>query len=426
MVLIWDLVLEIWNLRFEFMEFSYTVFDSANKIKKGVTEAANLKEATKFLIDHGWFIKKIKPKGKGLGSLFGFGFGHVPLMERVLFVKHVGIMLKSGISFTEALEVISDQATSKRFKRIVSQVAERVKSGQSLSAALAKYPRTFDRLFINIIRVGEESGTLEENLQNLADELEDRLELRRKIQAASFYPAIVLASTFGLGLILAYFVLPKIKKLFESLSFELPLTTQILIWVADVMDKWGQYILLGTVVGVIFLWFLLTRKSVRPYWHWFLLKMPIIRGILINYNLTMINRTLGIMLKSGLTIDQAVLITSQTIKNSVYRKRLKKVLPQIQRGKKISDILAGFKESKRNPLFPLLMIKMIDIGERSGRLDESLSYLAEYFGKEVDNTTKNLGTILEPALLIFVGLIVGFIAISVISPIYQVTARFRG
>jgi len=407
------------------MKFSYTVFDSSNKIQKGVTEAANLKEATKLLISQGWYIKKIKPKGKDRIIFKDFSFGGVSLIDKMLLVKHLGTMLKSGVSFTEALEVINDQTTSKKFKKIVTQVAERVKTGQALSNSLAKYPKYFDPLFINIIQIGEESGTLEENLEHLADELDNRLELQRKIKAASFYPAIILAATFGLGLVLAYFVLPKIKRLFETLNFELPLTTRILIWIADVMDKYGLYIILGIIFGFLFLWFLLTRKFVRPFWHWFLLHMPIIKNIIVNYNLTMINRNLGIMLRSGLTIDQSLSTTTKTIRNGVYQQRLQAVLPQIQRGKKLSDSLASFSHSKKNQLFPLLMIKMIGVGERSGRLDESLSYLADYFEKEVDNTTKNLTTILEPILLMVVGLMVGFVAISVISPLYQVTAQFR-
>ena len=134
---------------------------------------------------------------------------------------------------------------------------------------------------------------------------------------------------------------------------------------------------------------------------------------------------MGILLKSGLTIDQAITITTQTTNNFIYQRKLKKTLPQVQKGKRLADVLAGFKQSKRRPLFPLLVIKMIGVGERSGRLDESLAYLAGYFEKEVDNTTKNLTTVLEPILLIFVGLMVAFIAISVISPIYQVTGQFR-
>ena len=406
------------------MKFNYVAFNAVGKIDKGVIEAANLKEATRLLIDEGWYIKKIAPRGRLKIGFQEFSLGGVSLMDKVLFAKHLETMIKSGINLNEALEVIADQTNSKKFKRIVNQVLARVKAGQNLANALARFPKVFDPLFINIIKVGEESGTFEENLNYLAAELEDRMELKRNIKAAALYPAIVLAATFGLGLVLAYFVLPKITRLFKTLSFELPLSTKILLWTADVMDKYGLGIILGIIGGLVFFRFLTKQKFFKPVWHQLLIKMPIIGSIFINYNLVLINRTLGLLLKSGLTIDRAIIITTETTSNAVYQRKLKNIFPQIQKGKRLADILASFKQSKRKPLFPLLVIKMIGVGERSGRLDESLVYLAEYFEKEVDNTTKNLTTVLEPILLIVVGLVVGFVAISVISPIYQVTGQF--
>lgn len=407
------------------MKFSYIAFDAKNQTQKGVMEAANLTEATKLLLNQGWYIKKIAPQGGFKSGIFSWPvIGRISLMDKVLLVRHLGTMLKSGINLNEAMEVIAAQSTSRKFKRIILEIIELIKAGQSLANALSRYPKIFDPLIINMIKVGEESGTLEANLDYLANELEDRLELRRNIKAASFYPAIVLASTFGLGLVLAYFVLPKISKLFKSMSFELPLPTRILLWAANIMDQYGLYIVLGAIGGVILFRLIISLKFVKPAWHWFLIKMPILGNIFINYNLVLINRTMGILLKSGLTIDQAIVIATETTSNLVYREKLQASLPQIQKGKRFSDILASVKQSKRKPLFPLLMIKMIEVGERSGKLDESLTYVAEYFSKEVDHTTKNLSTVLEPLLLIFVGLMVGFIALSVISPIYQVTGKF--
>lgn len=406
------------------MKFSYIAFDTFNKIHKGITEAANLREATRLLIEKGWYIKKIRPKTGQVG-FFDLGFSGVSLLDKLLLVKHLGTMLKSGISLNEALAVIAEQATAKKFRRIITNVLEQVKAGQTLAGALAKHPRAFDPLFVNIIKVGEQSGTLEENLGYLTSELEDRLDLQQKIKAASFYPAIVLLATFGLGFVLAYFVLPKISRLFKTLNFPLPMSTKILLWLAEILDKYGVYIFLGIIFGLIFFRFLFTRKFFKPLGHWLLLKLPIVGNIVINYNLALISRTLGVLLRSGLTIDQAISATAATSRNVIYQRRLQQSLLQIQKGKRFSDILAGFKESKRLPLFPLLTIKMISIGERSGRLSESLSYLAEYFEKEVDNLTKNLAIVLEPILLIFVGLIIGFVAVSVITPIYQVTGKFR-
>lgn len=407
------------------MKFSYVVLNSLGKTKKGTTDAASLREATQLLIDQGWYIKKITPYGKLKTGFREFNFGGISLVERALLVKHLSTMLKSGINLTEALEVIVNQSNSKSFRKIISQILEKVKTGQGLANTFAQFPKIFDPLFINIIRVGEESGTLEGNLEYLANELEDRLELRRNIKAASFYPAIILSATFGLGIVLAYFVLPKISHLFKTLSFELPWSTKLLLWLAAVMDKYGLIIILGLIGAIILLRVLIAQNFFKPIWHWLVIKMPIIGQVVINYNLVMINRTLGILLKSGLTIDRGIEIVTQTTRNVVYQKRLKEVFPQIQKGKRLADALADLNQSRRKPLFPLLAIKMISVGERSGRLSESFEYLAEYFEKEVNNMTKNLTTILEPVLLIVVGLIVGFVAISVISPIYQITGQLK-
>lgn len=408
------------------MKFKYVVFDSSNKTQKGVIEAANLREANQLLIDQGWFIKKIAPKGKAQGGFnVSVGIGKVSLLDKTLFVKHLGTMLKSGININEALEIISDQTSSPKFKKITRSVLEQVRSGQSLGKALGRYPKVFDPLFINIVKVGEDSGTLEENLEYLSNELEDRLELIRNIKAASFYPAIILGATAGLGLVLSYFVLPQVTRLFTTLDFELPVTTKILLFVAEIMDQHGLWVIGGVIGSIIGFRLLIAQNFAKPAWHWALIKMPVIGGSIVNYNLVMMTRTLSILLRSGLTIDQAMSITIDTSVNRVYKKKIQQILPQIEKGKNLSSILSEFKQSRRHPLFPLLVVKMIAVGERSGRLDESLNYLSEYFAKEVDNTTKNLTTVIEPILLIGVGLAVGFIAISVISPIYQITGQFR-
>ena len=408
------------------MKFYYLVVDASNKLKKGVIDAPNLKTATRLLVEQGWFIKRIFHQRRfsfGSGQL---SFGRVSLLDKVLLAKHLGAMIRSGISINEALDVIIQQSASPKFKKIVKSVAEKVQTGQSLSNSFARFPRVFDSFFVSIIRVGEDSGALEDNLEYLSGELEDQLDLRRKIKAASFYPAIVLTATIGLGLILAYFVLPKIRDLFSTLQFDLPLSTRILLKVAEIFDHYGLYIIFG-LVGAIVAWRILIQlKPIKPRWHALLLKMPVLGPIFIDYNLTVIARTMGILLKSGLTIDQALRVAADTTQNLVYRRHLLAGLEQIQRGTQFSVVLSGIKQSKRRPIFPLLSIKMIGVGERTGKLDESFNYLAGYFEKEIDNAAESLTSVLEPVLLLFVGLIVGFVAVSVISPIYQITGQFRG
>lgn len=407
------------------MKFVYQARDGQNKVQKGVTEATSLGAATKFLIDQGWYISKIKPQGHAGLGFQAVSWGRVPHADLSLFIRHLATMIKSGISLVEALEIIFDQTTNQHFKKVIAAIIDQVKSGRTLSSALGRYPRIFDPLIINMLRAGEASGTLEANLWYLADELEDRLELRQKVRTAALYPSIVFLATIVLGVILAYFVLPKISHLFSNLNFELPLTTRILLATAAVLEKSGLYILIGVVVGVALFRFLVTRKFAKPTWHLVLLKLPVLGGVLMHYNLALISRTLGTLLKSGLTIDQAITVTSETVSNVVYQRRLTSALVQVERGKRLADVLAGFKDSRRKPLFPLMAVKMIGVGERSGQLAESLLYLADYFEREVDTTTKNLTTIVEPVLLLVIGLVVAFVALSVISPIYQITGQFN-
>ncbi len=407
------------------MKFNYLAFDSKNQSQRGVVDASSLREATEILISQGWFVKKIYQRARIKDKALEFNFGSVSLVDKVLFVKHLSTMIKSGVTLHEALEVIAEQSAAKKFGKIIKEILIKVKAGQSLGGSLARYPRIFDPLFTNIIKIGEASGTLEENLEYLAGELEARLELRRTIQAASFYPAIILFATFGLGLVLSYFVLPKISRLFNSLNFELPVTTKILLWAADIMDNYGGLIILGVIGIFIGLRILIAQKFAKPIWHRLLLGLPIIGDLIINYNLVMITRTLAILLKSGLTIDRGIEIMIDITNNYIYRQKLKLALPEVRKGKRFCDVLAATDQSKRRPLFSLLLVRMIGVGERSGRLDDSLNYLANYYEKEVANAAKNMTTVLEPVLLLAVGLIVGFVAVSVISPIYQVTSQFQ-
>ena len=406
------------------MKFTYEARDAANRVRKGVTEAPSLREATKLLIDQGWYVSKIKPRRRLSRGVLSFGGGFVPPIDVALFVRHLGTMLKSGISLAEALEAIVEQTTRQRFRRIVSALLARVKSGRTLSSALEAHPRVFDPLIVNMVKVGEASGTLEANLQYLAGELEDRIELRQKVRAASLYPFIVLLTTAGLGLMLAYFVLPKLARLFRTLNVELPLATRILMAVATAIERYGTVMLIGGIAGVILFRFIVTRKFAQPAWHWFLLRLPLVGPVISHYNLAIISRTMGTLLQSGVTIDAAIATTAETISNVRYQERFRRALEQVSRGARLADALGGVKDSKRNPLFPLLAIKMIGVGERSGQLAESFQYLATYFEREVDTTTKNVTTIIEPALLLIIGLLVAFISLSVISPIYQITGQF--
>lgn len=346
-------------------------------------------------------------------------FGGTGLVYKALFAKHLAIMLRSGLPINEALQVAAGSAKGK-LKKVLFNVLTSVSAGHTLSASLALYPKIFSQSFISAVQAGESAGTLEGNLAHQAIQLEKEKELVSKIRGAMFYPLIVLAAAFILGLGMAFLVLPKITPLFEGLKMNLPFTTRALIWFSHFVQKHGVILFLGIILFVAFFVWLVRQKFSRPVTHWLLLKAPFMGRISRNANLARFARTLGMMLKSGLNIDEALDITQKTVGNYYYQKFLAKVSLSISKGSKLSDNL-----QLASGLFPIMIVSMVKVGEESGNLEETLLYLADFYDAEVDVATKSLSTIIEPLLLIVIGSVVGFLALSIITPIYNITGGMK-
>lgn len=345
--------------------------------------------------------------------------GGVSLAQKVEFARNLAVMIKSGLTIVDALRITRNSAQGK-FKNSIEGVLKSVESGNSLSSSLARYPKIFSGMFVSATYAGESSGTLEKNLDNLAEHLEKKKELTSKIKGAMLYPIVVLIAAFILGLAMAFLVLPKIIPLFEGLKTDLPLTTRILIKSSHFIDAHGLALFLGIVIFVVFMSWLLKQKFVFPITHWLWLRTPIVKRIIINSNLATFNRTLGLMLKSGLNINEALSVLNDTFNNYYYKKIIYKANESVSRGIKLSNHLAQYEK-----LFPKMVVSMIKVGEESGNLEETLYYLANYYEVEVDNATKSLSTAIEPILLIFIGLFVGFLALSIITPIYSITGSIK-
>lgn len=343
----------------------------------------------------------------------------VSITQKLIFARYLSILLRSGLTITEALNIIHDQATGK-FKKIVKEILTTVQSGNLLSSALKKYPKVFSNLFISAVYAGESSGTLENNLNNIAEQLETEKELRAKIKSAMVYPVIVLVATSFLGMAMAFLVLPKITPLFEGMDMKLPATTRLLIWISNLVQMHGTLIFIGLLGFVIFFLWIIKQSFFKPISHFVILHIPIIKNVSKNNNLANFSKTLGTLLKSGLTIDQAMEIVKNTTSNYYYRRCLGKMSKRIGQGSKLSENLLLYEK-----YFPKLVISMIGVGERSGNLEESLFYLAEFYAIEVDNATKSLSTAIEPILLIGIGLAVGGMAMAIVTPIYQITGGMQ-
>ncbi len=344
-----------------------------------------------------------------------FSIGKVKLEQKALFAKHLSVMLKSGLPITESLSIAAESAQGK-LKKVLEGVFTSVESGNSLSSSFARYPKVFSELFVSATEAGELSGTLEENLEGLAQQLQKEKELSEKIKGAMLYPIVVLSAAFLLGLAMAFFILPKITPLFEGLKMDLPFTTRALIAGSNFIQNHGTIFLISLFAFIAFMSWLLKQKFMHPITHKLFLKLPILRNLTKNTNIARFCRSLGTLLKSGLTIDEALDISKHTLGNHYYRNALEKVSTHVGTGTKLSVNLSGF-----DKLFPVMVTRMVRVGEESGKLEDTLLYLADFYEVEVETDTKSLSTVIEPILLIIIGLVVGFLALSIITPIYNIT-----
>jgi len=343
----------------------------------------------------------------------------VPLNEKIMFTKHMSMMVRSGMSEIESIKLVERQVKSRGLRIILKDIIEGLENGQFLSATLKPYEHVFGRLFISIISLGEVSGTLSENLNFLSDELKESQKLRSKVKSAMIYPMIILVATLGVVSALVLFVLPRILPIFSSLGAELPLTTRILIAVAGFLQNYFFLLVLGAVMLFIIFIIVMRIKVVKYIFHRILLVTPFAGEISKRYNMANFTRTLGILLRSGVKIVEAVTTTSDIMENLVYRKALIEASEYVQRGEALYDYL-----EKKTSIFPPTVSRMIEVGEKTGNLDENLDYLAEFYKEEVNENVANLSSVLEPALLLIMGGLVGFVAISIIMPIYQITQAF--
>lgn len=348
-------------------------------------------------------------------------FSHVGLVDKLLFTKHLAVMLKSGITLAESLSTLTEQTKSSALKEVILSLQKDIRNGQTLADALKKHTKVFDLFYISLIDIGEQSGTLEENLAYLAEHLGKSYALRKKVQGALLYPAIVLSALGVIGLALTFFVLPRLVDLFKSLNADLPLSTKMLLFVAEHVKNEGHIILPVFIVVCILLRLLLIQPRMKPYTHAVYIRLPVLGPFLQNSQMASICRDLGVMLKSGLSIRAALDIQYKNTTNYVFQEYIGRLQRSVNKGQSIADELSA----KHFTLIPPIATRMIAVGEKTGKLDEIFLYLADFFEEEVDDEAKNLSVVLEPIILLIVGLAVAFVALSIISPIYQLTGSIE-
>lgn len=341
----------------------------------------------------------------------------VSLTQKVFFTENLRVMIHAGLSMSESLSTLTLQAESKSLKMIIGTLKADVESGKLLSISMAKFPRVFPQVFVSMIQIGEVSGTLEESLGELTQQMKKDYNLRSKVRGAMAYPIVVLVAMLGITSGLLVFVLPKLLAIFKEFGdVKLPLATRILIFASDFATANGLWVAIGVVVFVIsFIAFARTKRGKRIV-HAAILRAPILGPIVKKVNLARFSRTISGLLKTDIPVVQAFNVTSQVLTNVHYHNAVADAAEKIKKGETISRSLSIYPR-----LFPPLVIQMIYVGERSGNVDSLLADIAEFYEQQVDQVLDNLSSIIEPVLILFLGGMVGGIALAVMMPLYALT-----
>ncbi len=340
----------------------------------------------------------------------------VPATAKIFLLQNISVMLKAGISLSEALKSLADQTKNRKLRDILLDVADKIKQGKSFGESMVPYQKDFGELFINMIKAGEASGRLEDVLMELYIQNKKDHTLVTKIRNALTYPAIIVVAMAVIGSIMVVFVLPTMTKMFKDMDVKLPLTTQLLIFLSDFIQKNGIYLLVGIIVIAIILIRGLKSKSGKHFSDSLMLKIPVLSNIVKQVNLARASRSLSALIQTDIAIVETLTITSKVLGNSVYKAAFLDAAEKVKKGQKLASI---FKEYPN--IFPSSVIQMISVGEETGALDSILKNLADFYEEEVTETMNNLPTIIEPVLMLLIGSAVGLIAVSIMLPMYSIT-----
>lgn len=395
--------------------FEYVAMDNNGVRKTGSVDARSQASAVSLLKEQGLFVVSLNEKSSSFIENI-LEFRGVPFGELVAFTRQLSTMVSAGLSISKALEVLARQTTNQKFKRMLTDILRSVEGGASLATALSRYEDTFSKTYQALVRAGESSGKLDVILSRLAETLEAERSLKAKFKSAMIYPAIVFIAMIGVFIVLMIFVIPKLAGMYESLNVELPPVTQAMITVSDFMVSHIILVFLAGIGGLFGLRVLLKSEAGKDFISLLSFKLPIFGSLNKKKELTEFTRTLGLLVASAVPIVDALNIVAGVVNSSAFKHGAVDAATAIEKGGTLSDYL------KSNDSFPPILGNMVETGEETGKLDEILERLADFFDSETDHAVKGLSAALEPVILLMLGGMVGFLIISIITPIYKITS----
>lgn len=403
--------------------FAYKVRDGGGKVREGVLDGSSRGAVVAALRERGLVPLKVEEKKNSALQMEikipGLS-GRVKPKEVALFARQFATMVNSGLSLIRTLSILEDQTENPALAKVVGEVRADVEKGSSLSVAMDKHPKVFNELFVAMIRAGEVGGVLDETLVRLADMMEAAHALRSKVKSAMAYPVVVLFLVVGIVFAMLVFVVPMFENMYKELGGDLPVPTKILIAAGNALTTWW-YIFIAAVTGGVFgLRRYIKTDDGRNRWDALKLKVPIFGQLVHKTSLSRFSRSFSVLSRSGVPILSALEIVSQTSGNRVMMHALDDVQASVKRGESLSGPLHN------HPVFPPMVSQMMTVGEETGALDEMLSKVADFYDREVDDTVAALTSLIEPLLIIVLGVTVGGILIALYLPMFNVASLLEG
>ncbi len=392
--------------------YKYLANTSEGKKVKGIIQASDESEVIQKLREEGLVLLKLR-ETKSPGKKYVRG--RIKLEELASFSRQLATIIQSGISLVEGLGILSEQLTNPTFKEIILDIQKEIRQGSAFCDALAKYPNVFSDLYVNMIKAGETSGLLDEILDRLASYLENAVQLHHKIKSSLMYPVVVILMAIGITAFLMIKVIPTFKEIFDMLGAKLPLPTRILIKTSEFLRKSFIFILIGITGGIYGFLQGLKNPKFKKMVDASILKLPIFGDLFKKVAIAKFSRTLATLIKSGVSILEALEIVAKTSGNKIIEEAILKARDNIKEGEFLATPLG------ESQVFPPLVVRMIAIGEKTGKLEFMLSKIADFYDEEVDTTVSSLMSLIEPLIIAFLGIVIGGIVVSLFLPILKIT-----
>lgn len=398
--------------------FKYKSLDINRKIKEGLVEAVNEEFAAEALEEKGYSVVSLEETGSFMAGKDFAILNRIKTKDLVIFSRQFSVLISANVAMVQSLKVTVEQTENPRLKKTISEIASEVDNGMRLSDALAKRPEIFSNFFTSVVRSGETSGKLEEVLIYLADEMEKDYDMMSKIKGAMIYPAFIMGGLAVVGTIMMIFVIPKLTDVMAESGAELPLATKILIGISNILRSywWLIIILIGALAAFIRT-FIKTPQG-RRYFDIIQLRLPVFGKLFQKIYLVRFTRSLNTLIVGGVAIADSLKITAEVVSNSVYQDMIKETIKEVEDGNSLVSVFS------KSHYVPVMLVQMMSVGEEAGKLDMVLAKITDFYTKEVETLVKNILTLLEPLVIVLMGLGVGLLVAAVIMPIYNLASQF--